>query len=355
MSLKKGYCTHCKSKDDLDHVFDVNPEAAVVYCPHCMTAQDPKMAIDTFDVLVQKKLDKGYRILFHALDTNVAYNIFARVLELDASNIHARFGRILGLITFSTLRHSKIHDALLLFKVEAPIYYRNKEDFSFYHRFLKRANALLDLYNSSFRRRLYFKTFFCEFDCVKIFIERLYEITEFKKAIINEIDYVLSIDPHNEAFIDLRKNIAISLENILPKFDKTYYTMDGIGHRFLKYDDKGNPLFAVVEDHKNVPSHNILRHKATLNETQKKIKTIKDKVFNSTLNHNKNANAALILSIIFFVFTLLSGAFFLFSKTPLFYYIGLIATGVFALGFIISLIVMFINKHLVKTTKLFND
>ena len=44
MALKKGFCTHCKGDEDL-RIFDVNKDAEVCYCPHCMAAMPPKEAI----------------------------------------------------------------------------------------------------------------------------------------------------------------------------------------------------------------------------------------------------------------------------------------------------------------------
>ena len=35
--LKKAYCPKCKATNELYPIFDVNPEADVCYCPHCMS------------------------------------------------------------------------------------------------------------------------------------------------------------------------------------------------------------------------------------------------------------------------------------------------------------------------------
>ena len=119
MALKKGFCTHCKGDEDL-RIFDVNKDAEVCYCPHCMAAMSPKEAITNYNGLIANYLKHGSKALFDSTQYLEAYQTFAHIIDLNETIKVAHFGRIMSMVHLSTLRKSKIEFALSLHRQEAP-------------------------------------------------------------------------------------------------------------------------------------------------------------------------------------------------------------------------------------------
>ena len=107
MALKKGFCTHCKGDEDL-RIFDVNKDAEVCYCPHCMAAMSPKEAITNYNGLIANYLKHGSKALFDSTQYLEAYQTFAHIIDLNETIKVAHFGRIMSMVHLSTLRKSKI-------------------------------------------------------------------------------------------------------------------------------------------------------------------------------------------------------------------------------------------------------
>lgn len=63
-TLKKAYCTHCKTENELNRIFEVNPDAEICYCPFCMTELKPKEAIDDYNYFISQKVLKANRLLY---------------------------------------------------------------------------------------------------------------------------------------------------------------------------------------------------------------------------------------------------------------------------------------------------
>ena len=108
--LRKGFCKHCEGEESL-RIFNVNKDAEVCYCPHCMKEMQPKEAIKEYGELISYYLKKASKYLFESTEYLLAYQTFAHVIDLDDTIKVARFGRVLSLVYLSTLRTSKINFA----------------------------------------------------------------------------------------------------------------------------------------------------------------------------------------------------------------------------------------------------
>ena len=102
--LKKGFCTHCEGDEKL-RIFNVNKEADVCYCPHCMKEMQPKQAIKDYGDLISSYLKKASKYLFESTEYLLAYQTFAHIIDLDETIKVARFGRVLALVYLSSLRY----------------------------------------------------------------------------------------------------------------------------------------------------------------------------------------------------------------------------------------------------------
>ena len=349
MATKNGVCPYCEITRLQNRLFPVNPEASTVYCPHCMREINPKQAIDLYNEIIDKMVEKADNSLFVAVDPVLAYQQYADVLEVEPENSKALLGRILCLIYTSTIRKAYFTEANDLL---SNISHKGSAGVETYVGFLKKINFALDEYDLALQKKLTFRGYFHDVDCIKVYFKRLTEIIKFKNDIYQKMveikkDYV---SQKNEVFVD------VLVHNIQEKdkFLKTpKYTVIGTGYKFKKINEDE----AVVEELSEVITTKIYRYRQhTLNENDKKGKTlIKNQVFKDYTPIIRAKNVSIYFA---FFFLLASGtatyvSFALKEKLgQIFFPLALAGSALLLVGFFVLLILHLVWKSILKKRKL---
>ena len=278
MALKKGFCTHCKGDEDL-RIFDVNKDAEVCYCPHCMAAMSPKEAITNYNGLIANYLKHGSKALFDSTQYLEAYQTFAHIIDLNETIKVAHFGRIMSMVHLSTLRKSKIEFALALHRQEAPKWCHYAETVEEYYHFLL---LLLDAFNSyqtRMKKRITTHSgIYYDMDCVILYLQRIKEIREYKEFVAQEAKFF--VDNGKEQFKEIIDAVASNDHAYELAYNDRYVTADGYTYVFAGFDSNGLPLVSIKN---SKPDVELRRHKIELYPKDNKKSPIKDEVYPNKL------------------------------------------------------------------------
>lgn len=293
--LKKAYCTKCKTDDEMNRIFVVNPDADICYCPSCMAQWKPKDAIDNYNYFLSTKINKADRLLFRDTKFYESYCAYGKILEIDDTSFRARYGRILALIYMSTLRKSYFDDAALLLKSEAEQYFRKNKDYLSYTKFLHKINIALNEYFKRFMKRLTIRERFYSEDCVELYYARLYEIINLKKLVLEELNR-LSSKYSGEILNRVINEVEYSLTNLEKGFEKKAVTTDGRRFKLEKVLGRNRVQISKM-DNKLSPFVHFVKYK--LNEKDKKGKLISNKVYPDNSHISSLIKGSIPLFIIF--------------------------------------------------------
>lgn len=302
MSLKKAYCPICHPSDEKYHIFDVNADAEVCYCPHCMAKLIPADAIKAYELFINKKINKANNILFSAIDFPKAYSLFAQVLEYDAFNHDALYGRLLSLLYMSTLRHPRFKDFMLLFQEEKETFHK-AENRSSYFLFLSRVLHAINEYDVAFRKRITISQYFYDIDCIKLYFSHVKDIYDIKMDIRQEILFLQSKDKECQDYAVSLTFLDKSIKVKDLEMTKRWLTADGYSYGYVGKGEMGDVLLGR-SDQQNVVKINHYHPKALYEDKAKGKKLIKDNVFPNNLFTFHVKNVAFPLMIIFAVLTL---------------------------------------------------
>ncbi|MCR5185220.1 MAG: hypothetical protein K6C32_03990 [Bacilli bacterium] len=274
-SLKRAYCTHCKTDNEMNRIFEVNPDANVCYCPYCMAELKPKEAIEDYKYFISTKLLKANRLLYQDTNFYVAYCAFAHIIEIDPKSVEARFGRISALIYMSTLRRSYFEDVITLTSQEASNYFRKLYNQERYLKMISKMNAAVDEYYRRFPKRVMYKDRFYDVKCVELYYTRLKEIITFKKFLLEEVDRIKGKLENGKAdaeYIAIEKSIK-ELEMF---FASKTVILDGTRYQAVQANEKGELLLSSFEEKLNPINPKRI---GKLDENDGKGHLIKDKVY----------------------------------------------------------------------------
>lgn len=343
-TLKKAYCTHCKTENELNRIFEANPDAEVCYCPYCMAVLKPKEAIDEYNFFISQKLLKANRLLYTDTKFHEAYNAFASIIEIDPKNPDARFGRLLALIYLSTLRHTYFADVCTLLEQEASNYFRKLKDQEHYFKMLHKMSLAVDEYYRGYQRRLMFKDRFYDVACVELYYERLDEIIEIKRVFAEEINKIrlkVQTNKIERVYEELLEDISLK-EKL---FTTKVATIDGGQYKPLRFNDAGQVLLSKSEKYlqgiKNVKVK-------TLNLDKEGVGSlIKDKVYPDNSRITTIVKAVLPITLLFLTIGIVGVLLFLFGvkKFKLYFLLGSIGGFVFA-AFFLALYIIWKGKLL---------
>lgn len=300
-TLKKAYCPKCRRSDIVNHVFYVNPDAEVCYCPNCMAQLKPKLAINEYNLVIAQMINKAERLLYWDTDFSRAYSYFGNIIEVDDSITKARSGRILSLVYMSTLRHSHFIDAGLLLKSEAEQYFRKIKEYDRYAKFLHKIDTAVEEYYSRYVKRLTtVKDRFYSKDCVELYFMRLYEIITLDELVLEELNRIFNkegdevIGKHID---DLNKR----LEKKKKLFEQRVITTDGYRYKVAKVVNDRKLIIAQLDERTTAITRYV---KYRLYENEKKGKLIPDQVFPDNTYFAKMLRAFLPLFIVLYVLAL---------------------------------------------------
>ncbi len=332
-SLKKAYCTHCKTDNELNRIFLVNPDADVCYCPYCMFEQKPKDAIEEYNYFMSVKANKAERLLFQDTKFFDAYNSFGKIIDIDPDYSRGRFGRILSLIYMSTLRKSYFVDAALLLKSESEMYFRRLKDQLAFARFLKRADNAIREYKKRFVRRLTVRERFYSDECAKLYFQRLYGMIYLRETILEELNKIYN-KTQNEKVGVLIDSIqgALSEDNHL--LDERVITTNGA---LFKVDKIINDRQLQIKQigGKALPINHFVKYK--LDENERKGRLISNKVYPDNSSLRTFTKITLPIFLFFLSFAIGGGIYYFFinEQYKLYMLLSALASG---LGAVVALV-----------------
>ena len=295
-SLKKAYCPHCKTENELDRIFLVSPDAEVCYCPNCLREYHPKDVIDNYNYFIVTKITRAERLLYRDTKFYDAYCAFADIIEIDSSICKARFGRILSLIYMSKLRKTNFANATLLLDNEADQYFRKMKDQTSYVKFLSRANTALEEYEKRLHKKSTIRDRFYNEDCVALYYQRLYEIIQMKKLLLEESQksWAKSNDNRTEHLIRV---IEESVNILELKFSSVFTTAEGVNYKVSKVTSPTQIVVTALEKKSNPINHYVIYK---LDDNEKRGKLLNDKVYPDNVHIIALIKAALPLMISFY-------------------------------------------------------
>ncbi|MCR5505629.1 MAG: hypothetical protein K6F07_01370 [Bacilli bacterium] len=339
MSMKRGYCIKCHYDDSKRHIFPVNSESAVCYCPHCMAEYKPKDAIAHYNHFMKGLITDADDTLHIAMLPESSYQKYADVLEIEDDNVQALLGRSISLLYLSTLRKSTFKQVILLNKIDENRYHlmSNRDD---YFNTLRAADAIANAYEEKVLKRLTFKGAFFDRDCVKLYISRLNELIEFKDYLVEELN---TIDRNQEASF-VANNIAL----LQAKLGGKFVLPDGDVVVYHGIDRFGSIQLMTLKE--KVKTGLDKYRGSTLNQDDRKLIVIKDIIFKSNKAAYRLIKIGFVLGIVFGVLGIFSAVIALpfIKKLPWLSLLLFIVGGVFLLGGISLMILQFVLKRSLK-------
>lgn len=351
MATEKGLCPHCgNAKNIKKRLFVVNTDSKSCFCPHCMKQISPIECVEAFKNTVNQILRQADIELYVKGRTEVAYKMFADVISVDKNNYDAYFGRIKSLIYSSTVRKVHFVEAAELIEFESVSFFHKMEDKEKYFSFISKVNKGSDDYLKTLNKRLMFRTYFYDMECVETVLTRINQIIIFKKALLSEADFLVKHYKNNKC-VTLKNDIAKSIEEKTALLKRSFKTMDGKTYYLDRIKRTGE---AVAKENKEEVSAPITFYKPyTLDYSNKKLRHIKDNIFVTYRNSFIKSFICFASTIVCFLLGAVSGIlcyFYLNDKIllPLFAAIGCIA----ALGLLVSLTILLILLRYIKKRKL---
>ena len=339
MSMRKGYCIKCRYDDPKRHIFPVNSEAEVCYCPKCMAEYKPKDAIAHYNHFMKNIILKADASLHIAMMPDVSYQKYADVLEIEEGNIQALLGRSLSLLYLSTLRHTTFKQVVILNQLDESRYHlvSNRHH---YFSFLRAAEKVSNDYEEKMLKRLTFRGYFHDKDCVKLYISRLGELITFKEYLVSELK---EIDKLSEA-----NYIQTSIDTLHTKLGGKFVTADGDVTVYHGTDRFNSPQLLTLKEKVKTGLDKYRGY--TLKEDDRKLIVIKDVIFRSNRAAYGLASMGYYMGITFGIIAaaLSVVSFFFIRKMPWLFVLLISFAGAFLL---VGSVLMFAQYQLKKSLK----
>lgn len=296
----KVLCPYCKITSIEEQLFDVNSNLEKCYCPKCMRLIEVKDARKQYEDSMAKYLKKADFTLYVKCDAETAYKQYGDILNIDRTYLEAYLGRIMSLLYFGTLRKSYIKEASTLYEEEISDVIRASNKREAYFKFISKASSVLDEYLLLSKRKLTFKKYFYDEECLTLYLQRINEILSFKKILSSEATYLAKHSDEAKAGV-LANALSIQVEELNKKLNLNYRTVNGDLYHLDKIKRDGSILLASLDDHIN--THLSRYRMASLNKKSKEFRQIKDVIF---VNYR---HLALLIAISsFFLILFVSGA-----------------------------------------------
>lgn len=269
MAMKKGFClsTVCNKREEVRRIFDVNSEAQFCYCPYCGKKYRPKVAIFNYEKRITRYDKKAKFFLKNVGQPLYAYNLFAYVLELEPTNVTAKLGRLLSLAYLSTLRRNRFSEVKALLEMVKDEVRDQKG--TRYSNFLGSLNICANDYLDKTRKKLTFRGYFFDTECLKLYYKNLRDVIDFKRYLASEISHTSDKKGAEKVFTEI-KNFELL-------YNEVAFTANGVDHTFTNFTKTGEPL--ITEGRKKVDTKLQKYRLSTLNKNDKKLIYIKDTVF----------------------------------------------------------------------------
>ena len=246
MATMLGYCKKCQIYGDEPRFIDVNTEHSVIICPRCGARMTPKQAIANYDNYFENLYKEAEILLFRARNYMGAYKAYAKIIDYRPNDVVARYGRILSLVYLSTLRHTYLNEALLMFAEERKKYLRAQKHRAQYFIFIKEINKAVDKYRTALKKRVVYKTsdgkeFFYDRDCVSLYFHRLIQIRNFKEMFLEECNY-LKAKLEDDSFAPLINFLSVELKEIDNTLRNKVIDLDGYKYTYSRLSKDDEPI-----------------------------------------------------------------------------------------------------------------
>ena len=334
MATKRGMCPYCKNHN----YFLVNPEAMSCFCGTNMHQISPAEAINKYNSYVDDLLAKANDTLEVVGNSDLAYQEYADVIELDDSITYAYLGRILCLIYMSKVRKSHINDARVLLETTAEESFKKTSDFPMIVSFLRKIVKVTEEYLDRIHKKLVLKTHCYDQKCLKIYLTHVNEARDFENSIL-EIATSIKKKYTNEkvdVLLNFLDELITSKELLL---NKEHILVPGEHYKVSKTHKNGEVEIAKIEN-KHTDTKLFRYRLSTLDSSDKGAKYIKDDVFKDYTAIIRTRKIILAWFILFYIGATFCGvSAFIFRNNPVVFYTALGTGGaLFIVGFIFMIL-----------------
>ena len=301
MATKRGMCPYCKNHN----YFLVNPEAMSCFCGTNMHQISPAEAINKYNSYVDGLIAKANNTLEVVGNSDLAYQEYADVIELDDSVIYAYLGRILCLIYMSKVRKSHINDARVLLETTAEESFRKTSDFPIIIHFLKKIVKVTEEYLEGVRKKLSLKTYFYDQKCLKLYLIHVNEVKEFENSILEIVTTIKKkfVNEKVDFLLNFLDELITSKELFL---NDEHIVASGEHFNISKIHKNGDVEISLIENKRT--DTKLTRYRlSTLDSSNKKAKYIKDDVFKDYTSIIRSRNVILFWFILFYVAAVFCG------------------------------------------------
>ena len=316
MATKRGMCPFCKNHN----YFLVNPEAMSCFCGTNMHQISPVEAINTYNNYVDGLISKANNTLEVVGNSELAYQEFADVIELDNSITYPYLGRILCLIYMSKVRKSHVNDARVLLETTAEEYFRKASEYPMIIHFLKKIVKVTEEYLDGVHRKLSLKGYFYDVQCLKLYLSHINEVMVFENSIL-EIVTGIKKKFVNEK-VDFLLNFLDELITAKEMFLNDEEHVLVVGEHYKVSEVKDNGEFEVVKVEEKRTDTKLVRYRlATLDSNNKKARYIRDVVFKDYTAMIRSRKVIGVWFILFYVFAVVCAvSAYILKDTPVVFY-----------------------------------
>ena len=315
MATKRGLCPYCKINNIQHSIFLVNPEASSVYCGTNMHQISPQEAIKNYERYMQGLIKKADDTLNVVCNPALAYQEYADVIEIDNSYVRPYLGRLLCLVYMSKVRKNHLHEAKLLLEVGTEETFTKVSDFPVIFNALRNIVKVTEEYLGALKKKLTFRQYFYDTDCLALYFTHIVEAEEFENAVFDAVNSLKKKDNSEKysSFLNYMDEKISEKEKILK--DTEFVLVNGKTYKFDKCNTfKGVSTLTEVKKKKLVDTKTSLYRMATLDIENKNLRYINDIIFKDytkTITAKKHATAWFI---VFYVLSLASGISIYFAK-----------------------------------------
>ena len=343
MSMKKGYCFNCNTRDETRRIFDVNSDVKYCYCPRCMKKYRPKVVIHNYERVIHHYLRRANFFLKNAGEPKLAYSLFAYILELEPTNRSAKLGRMLSLAYISTLRRNRFNEVKELLMMEKDLF-KTQAIRREYISFLTSLDHSLNTFLSRAKKKLMFKGYYYELEGFKLYLKHINEAIILKRIIISEL---ISID--QDKLISPINNSIKDLEGV---YKKSVITVKGEELHLANFSKDGEPL--ITTNKKKEVDPRVLKYRmSTLDPNNKKLRLISDSVFSKRLSRLYFAyRLSLLLTIIFGVLAITSFVTFFITMKYAFSVVFIILAILLGVTSLLMLAFRFVSRMILKKPRI---
>lgn len=301
-----GFCKFHKSEDIKDNVFEFDDKLEIVECPICHRQIEAVKAKEEYDKVISNLLFKARSYIFAASKYDKAYRTYAKVIDIQESNPNAHAGRILSLFMMSTLRYPRFDDCQYMLNLTYNLLASRKSSHYTLATLFDVLNEKLSLYLKTVKKKLMYRIYFHDRDCVELYLTRVLEGKNMRMLMAKYIASIAEKHQEENYFREVETKINSAIKDDDITLSSFHLTTNGFSYKPI-FDKKGEMI--VIDDgikqHTNLSTY----RPYSLDIKDKKKIYIRDRIFTSfSLQYN------LFFFFLFISLPALFGTIFLFKS-----------------------------------------